>query len=317
MLQKILFRFAATFCLLLLLSVNVHGAESNFQAGTVQVRSGSLNVRASASSSSSKLASLQMGSYVTLLSKTGNWWKVEYAENRFGYCHENYIKQVSSTPLKVTTQSGSLNVRSGPGTSYTRSGTLSKGETVLRLSESGSWSYILYDGTKTGYVSTQYLSQSYAPISFWVRNMKQADPRWADLEVSTSGKSMAQIGCATTAIAMLESHRTGIVRYPDEMMNLLTYTPSGSVYWPSHYRTVTDGANYLQVIYRLLNQGKPILFGATNAYGSQHWVIITGFTGGNTLTADRFTIQDPGSNSRTNLQQFLSAYPNFYKFFYY
>ena len=32
---------------------------------------------------------------------------------------------------------------------------------------------------------------------------------------------------------------------------------------------------------------------------------------------ENFRINDPGSNSRVNLQQFLDAYPVFYKFFHY
>ena len=252
-----------------------------------------------------------------MIEKTGNWWKVEYAKGKYGYCHADYIKTLSSNTATVNTQSGNLNVRSGAGTSYSKSGTVTKGETVIVLSKSGSWSRILYHGTKTGYVSSQYLSGGYPAVALWVRNMKQMDERWADTMVASSGKTMAQIGCATTAIAMLESHRTGIVRYPDEMMTLLQYTPSGSVYWPSHYTTVTNGYDYLNNIYKLLKQGKPILFGATNHYGSQHWVVITGFTGGSNITAERFLINDPGSNLRTNLQQFLTAYPNFYKYFYY
>jgi len=315
--RKITMYFITTLLLLVLLAVPVNAADAGSQAGQVAVSSGKLNVRSSPNSSSSVLTSLSKGSYVTLISRSGNWWKVEYGENKYGYCHSDYIKQVSGSALRVNTQSGNLNVRSGAGTTYAKTGTVSKGETVIRLAQTGSWSRILYDGTKTGYVSSQYLSAGHTPVSLWVKNMKQMDGRWADTIIGTSGKTMAQIGCATTAIAMVESHRTGIVRYPDEMMTLLKYTPSGSVYWPSHYTTVTDSAGYLSRIYGLLMQGKPILFGATNQYGSQHWVVITGFTGGSAITADRFVIQDPGSNSRTTLAQFLNAYPNFYKFFYY
>lgn len=292
-------------------------AAENYQAGVVSVSSGRLNVRSGASASSGVVSSLAKGSYVTIADSSGSWWKVEYAKGKYGYCHRDYISLQAATASTVNTQSGSLNVRSGAGTSYSKVGTLSKGEKVLILSTSGSWSRVLYHGTKTGYVSSQYVSTSYPAVSLWVRSMKQMDERWADTMVASSGKTMAQIGCATTAIAMLESHRTGIVRYPDEMMSLLKYTPSGSVYWPSYYTTVTNSSGYLSSIYDLLKRGKPVLFGATNRYGSQHWVVITGFTGGSKITADRFIINDPGSNSRTNLQQFLDLYPNFYKYFYY
>ncbi len=302
---------------LLVLSVPVNAADNNSQAGQISISSGRLNVRAGASSGAPVVSSLPKGSHVTLISKSGSWWKVEYAENKYGYCHADYIQVLSGNPRTVNTNSGNLNVRSGPGSGYGKTGSVSKGETVIVLSTSGSWSRILYDGTKTGYVSSQYLSGAYGPVSLWVRNMKQMDERWADTVIGTSGKTISQIGCATTAIAMLESHRTGVVRYPDEMATILRYTPSGNVYWPSHYTSVTNRSGYLVSIYQLLKQGKPILFGATNQYGSQHWVIITGFIGGESITAGHFTIQDPGSYSRTNLQQFLNAYPNFYKYFYY
>lgn len=137
------------------------------------------------------------------------------------------------------------------------------------------------------------------------------------MKIGASGKTMAQIGCATTAIAMMESCRTGTTIYPDAMSKKLSYTASGNVYWPSNYTVVTNGSGYLSAIYDQLKLGKPVLFGAKNTYGSQHWVVITGFTGGNSLTASSFTINDPGSNSRTNLQQFLNMYPTFYKYFYY
>lgn len=299
------------------LILRANAANLDSKAGMVSVSSGRLHVRSDASAASGIITSLNKGSYVTLISKSGSWWKVEYAPGKYGYCHADYITTVSGSPVSVNTSSGSLNVRSGAGTSYAKTGSVSKGEVVIILSSSGGWSRVLFGGTKTGYVSSQYLSSYYSPVALWVYNMKQMDARWANKTVAASGKTFAQIGCATTAIAMVESHRTGIVNFPDVMSGMLRYTPSGNVYWPSHYATVSDGNGLLSGIYKRLQQGKPILFGATNQYGSQHWVVITGFTGGSTLTADKFTIQDPGSYSRTNLQQFLSVYPNFYKYFYY
>ncbi len=301
--------------------VRVEAATMDSKAGTVKISSGYLNVRSSASTGAAKVASLKKGSHVTLISQSGSWWKVEYAKGKYGFCHSDYITPVSGSPVTVATSSSGLNVRSGPGTNYSKTASLAKGETVIRLSTSGSWSKVLYNGTKLGYVSSQYLSASgsasYPAVSLWVRNMKQMDERWADVEIGISGKTIAQIGCATTGIAMVESHRTGKTIYPDEMALQLRYTDSGSVYWPEHFSTVTDGSNLLLNLYRLLKQGKPVLFGATNQYGSQHWVVITGYTGGSSLTASGFTIHDPGTYSRTNLQQFIRDFPNFYKYFYY
>lgn len=300
-----------------MLIVPAQAVSADSKAGIVNVSSGHLNVRGQASSASTIVSSLKKGTYITLISKSGSWWKVEYARGKYGYCHADYIKMSSGTAATVITNSGALNVRSGAGTGYAKIGTIAKGETVLVLSTANGWSRILYHGSKTGYVSASYLGNSYAAVSLWVRDMKQMDPRWASAEVGQSGKPMSQIGCATTAIAMVEAHRTGKTVYPDVMTLQLKYTPSGSVYWPEHYTTVTDTSDYLSAIYNLLHRGKPILFGATNRYGSQHWVVITGFSGGNSLSASSFTIRDPGSYSRSNLQQFLTEYPNVYKYFYY
>lgn len=302
---------------LLAMPLHAHAATADSRIGLIQTGGGRLNVRKSSSTGAAIVTQLANGSYVTLISKSGSWWKVEYAKGVYGYCHADYIKTVSGSYATVATQSGSLNVRSGPATSYARTGSLWKGEKVLVISTSGEWSRVLYHGVKTGYVSSRYLSNYYGAVSLSVPNFKQTDSRWANLTVGQSGKTFAQIGCATTAVAMLESYRQGKTVYPNVMAQSLRYTSSGDLYWPADYTVVTEESGYLGKIYSLLKAGKPVLFGARNVYGSQHWVVITGFTGGTSLAASAFTVNDPGSWSRTTLQQFLSAYPTFYKYFHY
>lgn len=315
--RKILI-FLITLCLLLAVFPKVQAADMQSHAGAVTTSGAALNVRASVSTASSVVTTLRKGSYITLISRSGSWWKVEYDKNRSGYCHADYITPVQGTPVTVNVDSA-LNVRSGPGTGYSRQATLYRGEVVLLLTSSGGWSRALYHGTKTGYVSSRYLSsspQGSDGVNLSVPSFKQTDSRWRHVVIGSSGKTMAQIGCATTAIAMMESYRTGSTIYPDAMAKKLTYTSTGAVYWPSHYTVTTVASGYLNKILTLLKQGKPVLFGAKNAYGSQHWVVITGFTGG-AVSAANFTVNDPGSNSRTTLQQFLNVYPTFYKYFHY
>ncbi len=289
-------------------------ADLSSKAGQVQISTGWLNVRSSPGSGTA-VSRLQKGSYITLISRNGDWWKVEYAKGKFGYCHSDYIREISSSAKPISISSGYLNVRSGTGTGYQAVGKLNKGEIVLSLSESGGWSRILYQGNKTGYVSSRYLSGAYPAVSVSVSSMKQMDSRWAEKIVGESGKTFAQIGCATTAIAMVESHRRNTVIYPDEMARQLRYTSSGNVYWPAFYQVITSPDNYLQKIYQRLSMGEPVLLGMKNRYGSQHWVVVTGYSGGNSLTASGFQILDPGTNYRTNLQQFIQQYPTFYKYF--
>lgn len=298
-------------------------ATMDSHVGAVTTGGGDLYVRASASTGSIILDSLKKGSYVTLLSKTGDWWRVEYANGKYGYCYAGYITPVEGKPVWVNTGGNVLNVRSGPGTSYERIATIPHGSVVMLRSFSGGWSRILYHGTKLGYVSSQYLTSSqtgsssgYAAVSLSVPNFKQTDSRWASYPIGTKGGTIGTIGCATTGIAMMESYRTGTTIYPNAMANKLSYTAGGSVYWPNHYTVTTSDAGYLSKVYNLLKQGKPVLLGAKTNSGGQHWVVITGFTGGS-LIESNFTIHDPGSNSRINLQQFFRVYPNFYKYFHY
>lgn len=298
---------------------SVQAATHTSYAGAITTGGGSLNVRTAASTKSSIVAILKKGSYVTLIEKNGSWWKVEYADNKYGYCHADYITAVDSSPMQVRTNGDVLNVRSGPSTAYSRISTLPHGTTVLVRKTENGWSQILYHGTKLGYVSSLFLSGSsqptYPEISLSVPSFKQTDSRWAGYPLGTRGGTIGTIGCAVTGIAMMESYRTGDIIYPNDMAKKLSFSSGGAVYWPSHF--TVNAALDLSQIYSLLQQGKPVLIGGKTASGGQHWVVITGYSGGETLTASNFTIHDPGSNNRVTLQQFFKVFPNFYKYFHY
>lgn len=322
--------FSFILCSWMLLSiflpVRTTAATLNSHVGAVTTGGGSLYVRSSPSTKGTVLTALKKGSYVTLIEKTSDWWKVEYAKSKYGYCYADYITPVEGRPVRVNTGGDILNVRSGPGTSYSRIDALPHGDIVLLRSTSNGWSRVVYHGTKLGYVSSQYLTSGsnsgstqagYSAISLKVPSFKQTDSRWASYPIGTTGGTIGSIGCATTGIAMMESYRTGTAIYPPDMAKKLSYTAGGSVYWPSHYQVTTTDTDYLSKIYSALQQGKPVLLGSKTAGGRQHWVVITGFTGGSTLSPAQFTIHDPGSNSRTNLQQFMNSFPYFYKYFTY
>ena len=76
-----------------LMTVSSSAADADSVAGKVTTSSTSLYVRATASLSGSKRASLAKGSYVTLLEKNGSWWRVEYGDGLYGYCYAPYITE--------------------------------------------------------------------------------------------------------------------------------------------------------------------------------------------------------------------------------
>ena len=324
--KKTISIFMALVLSLSLISLNqrAYATEKIYGAGKVSTTSTALNVRSSASATSTVKAKLSRGSYVTLVSKSGSYWRVQYSATGYGYCHADYITSASTSVRTVKTTSGRLRVRASASSSATIKDYLSSGAQVTVLSTSGGFSRILYNGTKTGYVSSGYLvkpssstDSSYKAIKLSVPSYKQTDSRWANVTLGSSGQTIGKIGCATTAIAMLESYRTGTTIYPNAMAKKLSYTSGGAVYWPSHYTIITSSSGYLGKIYNLLKEGKPVLIGAKKSNGSQHYVVITGVKETSALTTSSFYINDPGSNTRTTLNQFLAEYPNFYKMMHY
>ncbi len=298
-------------------------ADASSKAGKVATESTALNLRKSASVSSEVVKQMKKGKYLTLLKKEGSWWKVEYAKGKTAYAHADYIDTVSSKAMSVSTKSGNLNVRSSASATAKIKTTLSKGTVVLRISEKNSFTKILYNGSSTGYVSSAYLSElnssgAYKKISLSVPSFKQTDSRWANIKIGTQGDTIKSSGCTTTALSMTESFHLGKTLTPADMVKRLSYSASGMLYWPAEYNTeLVSSSNYLSKIYSVLSKGKPVILGMKKSNGSQHWVVVTGHKNSTSaLSSGNFTINDPGSSTRTLLSEFVSAYPTAYKIAY-
>ena len=316
--KKIILIMIMAFTVVGLFKTNADAAQKGSMAGIVQTSGSNLNVRSKASTSSTIVAKAPNQSYLMVIESSGDFYYTEYQENKFGYVHKDYVQIVSSNTKQVASEGMNLNVRKGPSTDYTITEKIADKDYVVELSRSGSWSKVLFEGNKTGYVHNDYLKSLYAypAIALNVVRYKQYDSRWASVTIGKYGQTMQQIGCLTTDMAMIESYRTGKTITPLDMRNSSTYTASGDMYWPSNY-AFSFSSNYLATSYNLLKQGKPVLIGLKKANGSQHWVTITGYVGSNSLSAANFTINDPGSSSKTRLSQVLAEYPNFYKIAYY
>lgn len=319
---------AISFIFLIIISAVVFSlsslaADENSVAIKVATESTALNIRSGKSTSSSVLKTAKKGTYLTLIEKQGTWYKVEYQKDKFGYCHSDYVKDIdASFPARVKISSGVLNVRRGKGTSYEIKDTLKNGTNIVVLNSKSEWYRILYNGNTTGYVHSKYLTTSfgsnYKKIALSVPSYKQTDTRWSSYPIGTQGDTIGTIGCTTTCLAMTESYRKGYTVTPKDMAKSLSYSPSGSLYWPQSYSTeLLSESTYLKRIYALLQSGKPLVFGAKKSNGSQHWVVVTGHTATtDTLSPYNFSINDPGSKTRTKLNEFLSAYPKPYKIAY-
>ena len=108
----------------------------------------------------SSMGVLSKGVKVTYIGESGNWTKVEY-NSKTGYICSDYLEKshTPSTETMYTTPSIGLNLRRGPGTTYSVITTLQKGTEVKVLSTHNNWCEIKVNGLK-GYVSKDYLSKT-------------------------------------------------------------------------------------------------------------------------------------------------------------
>ena len=155
------------------------------------VNAGPLNVRKGPGTGYDRVGSLSMGASVTIVAVSGEWYKIE-AGSLTGYVSAQYITEGTYTPpansgsgnsdsgtsdnpgtsapapdpnfpveeiehKSAVVITGSLNVRTGPGTAYTKVGAVRRGAIVTMVAVSGSW-YKITSGSLTGFVNGDYLS---------------------------------------------------------------------------------------------------------------------------------------------------------------
>lgn len=124
------------------------------------VRGGSLNLRSSCSTNSTKLASIPNSANLSVSTVSGydDWFETNYNESH-GYVVAQYVSVASETTCVVNTSSGSLNIRKTPSTSATVLYTAAKGSTLYLLEGNPGSGWCRVSGSSgTGWASGQYLS---------------------------------------------------------------------------------------------------------------------------------------------------------------
>jgi len=119
---------------------------------------GGVNIRSGAGSSHDRVGRLTKGTIITVTGKKGNWYQFNY-KGKVRYVSASYLKQTTlaqaSGNYEVT---GSVNIRSGAGTSYDRVGRLTKGTTITVNGKKGNWYRFDHNGTNR-YISGKYLKK--------------------------------------------------------------------------------------------------------------------------------------------------------------
>ncbi len=120
----------------------------------------SLNIRNGPGTNYTRIGSIPKGGVIEVTEYGATWSKIKYG-GISGYVATQYFTLTTSGTSTTTASTAivlasSLNIRSGPGTSYTKIGSVAYGASVTIISFDSSWTRIKYNGI-TGYVATEYL----------------------------------------------------------------------------------------------------------------------------------------------------------------
>lgn len=124
-------------------------------AATYYTTTVNLNLRKSASTSSTILLTIPSGKTVTYLGTSGSWYKISY-NGTVGYVSSQYLKTYKPTTVKTYTTTSNLNLRKSASTSSSILTTIPNGKEIIYLSTYGSWYKVSYNGI-IGYVSSDYV----------------------------------------------------------------------------------------------------------------------------------------------------------------
>jgi len=276
------------------------------------------------------------------------WAKIEYPTSnggtKSGYCKTDYLlcKTTFSDSKVTATEDIKAYKKDDCKSKY---GTVYEGDKCYIIGDNGKNTQILYPvsgGYKSAWIKGVYTNHNgylqqkdsssgssssskanaakTVSVSLNVKKMRQDNKEWKDTYIGT--KTIGQIGCTTTCMAMLYSYKKGSTYTPDKMVKKLSYS-NNDLIWASveslGYKVKSCPSNeqtMLETIYNALKQDKPVMFGAKKS-GKQHWVVVNGYKGSTSkFKASDFTIIDPNSSSRKTLQDFLDYRPDAYKMVY-
>lgn len=135
-----------------------HSSYLKNESSTVRYTTANLNMRTGPGTSYAVILVIPKGAEVTVTDTSSTWYKVSYG-GKSGYASSSYLTATapssSELPVRYTTED--LNLRTGPGTSYSIILTMPKGSKVSVLDTKYAWPKVRY-GAREGYASPSYLS---------------------------------------------------------------------------------------------------------------------------------------------------------------
>ena len=153
--------------LILLISITTPAANASgrqIKTGIGFVNASSLRLRSAASTSSKTLDFASRNEVVTVLGKTGSWYKVNY-NLQTGYMHQDYLRYTTREDAELgygSVNGNNVKVRSGPSTSHSIMTAAYKAEKAYIIGINSQWFKVIFD-EYIGYIRSDYVDLTEIP----------------------------------------------------------------------------------------------------------------------------------------------------------
>jgi len=293
--------FALLLTLILLLgTLSIPGfAAESIMYGIGFVTASSLRLRSEANSSSAVLASAPQNDCVVVISKEGQWYKVNY-NLQTGYMHESYLRVSACENAELgygkITGSG-VNIRSGPATSYSISAVSSQNERCYIIGLNNGWYKVIYKES-IGYIRSDFVALTEKPyenkasaqspkfyrLGKYIGTLPSAEALNNKSENAATGTKTDPVVTAPSGAQILGEARKYLgVRYANGGASPSGFDCSGLVYYVLNqlgfpaYRTPADQYRHGTYVVRAeLQEGDIVFFAGTGAAGISHVGIYAG-----------------------------------------
>lgn len=139
-------------------------ATTDIKTGIAYVNASSLRLRSEPTTNSRTIDYAYNDEVVVLLGRSGEWYKVSY-NLQTGYMHSKYLDATTKENVELgygQITGNKVSIRSGPGTSYTKTNSASINDKAYIIGINNQWLKVIY-GTDIGYIRSDYVQLTQIP----------------------------------------------------------------------------------------------------------------------------------------------------------
>lgn len=153
--------------LLLFIGISTPAANATsrqLKTGIAFINASSLRLRSAASTSSNTLDYASRNEVVTVLGKSGSWYKVNF-NLQIGYMHQDYLKYTTREDAELgygSVNGNNVKIRSGPSTGHTILTSAYISDKVYIIGINNQWFKVIF-GKHIGYIRSDYVDLTEIP----------------------------------------------------------------------------------------------------------------------------------------------------------